>query len=92
MRQYAWFSQIGSHMVCIYGTAQFKLDRTRVQHGLDTTRFSFRTCASMFAREIDALKPTVQSSCVCTRCVHDSLQAHAKFGYVHANCKPRTAE
>ena len=30
-----------------YGTAQFKLDRTRVQHGLNTTRFSFHTHASV---------------------------------------------
>ena len=30
-----------------YGTAQFKFDRTLVQHGLNTTRFSFHTHASM---------------------------------------------
>ena len=28
-------------------TAQFKLERTCVQHGLDTTHFSFHTHASM---------------------------------------------
>ena len=33
--------------VRMYSTAQFKPDRTRVQHGLDTTRSSFHTCASM---------------------------------------------
>ena len=31
----------------LYSTAQFKLDRTRVQHGLDTTHFSFHMRASM---------------------------------------------
>ena len=31
----------------IYGTAQFKLDRTCVQHGLDMTHFSFHTRASI---------------------------------------------
>ena len=30
-----------------YGTAQFKLDRTRVQQGHNTTRFSFHTLASL---------------------------------------------
>ena len=30
-----------------YGTAQFKLDRTCVQHGLDMTHFSFHTRASL---------------------------------------------
>ena len=30
-----------------YGTAQFKLDRTRVQQGHDTTHFLFHTCASL---------------------------------------------
>ena len=32
---------------CTYGTAQFKLDRTRVQHGLNMTHFSFPKRASM---------------------------------------------
>ena len=30
-----------------YGTAQFKLDRTRMQQGHDMTRFSFHMCASL---------------------------------------------
>ena len=35
--------------LCIYtyGTAQFKLDRTRMQRGHDTTRFSFHMRASL---------------------------------------------
>ena len=32
-----------------YGTAHFKLDKARVWHVLDTTHFSFRTCAGMRA-------------------------------------------
>ena len=32
-----------------YGTAQFKLDKARVWHVLNTTRFSFRTRAGMRA-------------------------------------------
>ena len=81
----------------MYGTAQFKLDRTHVQQGHDTTRFSFHTCKPAYARKIGDVKPTMQSSCVCTRRVHDARihvrNAHAKFGlHVHANCKPRTVE
>ena len=34
-------------MVHTYGTAQFKLDRTHVQQGHDTTRFLFHTRASL---------------------------------------------
>ena len=34
----------------IYSTAQFKLDRTRMQQGHNTTRFSFRMRASLCAR------------------------------------------
>ena len=64
-------------MLAIYGlatysTAQFKLDRTSVQHGLDMTCFSVHTHAS----KIDDVKPTVQSPHVHTRGVHDSLQMH----------------
>ena len=40
--------QYGNHALAnIYGTAQFKLDSTLVQHGLDMTHFSFHTHASM---------------------------------------------
>ena len=35
----------------VYGTAQFKLDKARVWHVLDTTRFSFCTRAGMCALE-----------------------------------------
>ena len=49
------------------------------------------------ARQIDDVKPTMQSSRVCTRRAHDARvhvrNAHAKFGlHMHANCKPRTAK
>ena len=41
--------QLFYHFLSIltYGTAQFKLDRTHLQHGFDTTRFSFHTRASL---------------------------------------------
>ena len=32
---------------CLYGTAQFKVDKARMWHVLDTTRFSFRTHVGM---------------------------------------------
>ena len=80
-------------MVTSYGTAQFKLDRTCMQHGFDMTCFSFHT----YACKIGDVKPTMQSSHVYTRHVHDARvhvrNVHAKFGLrMHANCKPRTAE
>ena len=33
----------GNNMLClpVHSIAQFKLDRTNIQHGLDTTLFSF---------------------------------------------------
>ena len=37
------------HGIHSYGTAQFKLDKARVWHVLDTTRFSFRMRAGMHA-------------------------------------------
>ena len=56
----------------------------------------------MCACKIDDIKPIVQSFCVCTRRVYDSLQMHpcmsgkhmpnldcVRFG-VHENCKPST--
>ena len=76
-----------------YGTAQFKLDRTRVQQGHDTF-FILHVCKPACARKIGDIKPAVQSSRVHNRHVHDVhmhvRNSHAKFGLrVHANCKPR---
>ena len=53
--------------------------------------------SSVHASKIDDIKPTVHSSCVCTRRVHDACMhirnAHTKFGlHVQGNCKPRTVE
>ena len=81
----------------INGTAQFKLDRTHVQHGLDITHFSFYTHASMHVHKFDDVKPVVHSSCVHTRCVHNSLQCMSgthmpNLNYMHTNCKLTTAE
>ena len=79
-----------------YGTAQFKLDRTRMQQRHDTF-FISHACKPACARKVGDVKYTVQSSHVCTIRVHDARvhvrNAHSKFGsHVHANCKPRTAE
>ena len=38
---------LDSFAMLYYGTAQFKLDRARMQQGHDTTHFSFRTRASL---------------------------------------------
>ena len=59
----------------LYSTAQFKLDRTCVQHGLDKTRFFIsHTCKHVCACKIDDVKPSVHSTCVRTRPVHDANQ------------------
>ena len=86
--------------LCTYSDmVQLKFDRTHVQQG--TTRhdtfFISHACKPACACKIDDVRPTVQSSRVHTRLVHDACvhvrNAHAKFGlFVHANCKPRTAE
>ena len=80
------------------GTAQFKLDRTCVQQGHNTTRhvFYLRRMQACVCTQDDDVKLTVQSSHVRTISVHDARvhvrNAHTKFGFcVHANCKPRTA-
>ena len=61
------------------------------------TFFISHACNPACARKIGDIKPTMQTSRVCTRHVHDACvhvtNAHAKFGLcVHANCKPRTSE
>ena len=81
-----------------YGTAQFKLDRTRVRHGLNMTRFSFHTCASLrvHARLMTSnlpCKTLMHALDVCTDAHVHVRNAHAKFGlHMHVNCKPRIAE
>ena len=61
------------------------------------TFFISHACKPACARKIGDVKPTVQSSRVCTRRVHDApmhvKNAHAKYElHLHAYCKPRTAE
>ena len=61
------------------------------------TFFISHVCKHVCAHKIDDVKPTVHSSRVRIRHVHDARvyvkNAHAKFGLrMHANCKPRTAE
>ena len=66
-------------------TAQFKLDRTHVQHGFDTKIdfFILHVCKHACACKIDDVKPTVQSSRECTICVDDSLKMHACMSGMH---------
>ena len=47
------------------------------------TFFISHKCKHACACKIDDIKPTAQSSCVCTRHVHDSLQMHACMSGVH---------
>ena len=61
------------------------------------TFFISHACKPLCTRKVEDVKPTVESSRVRTRRVHDARvhvrNAHAKFGlHVQANCKPRTAE
>ena len=61
------------------------------------TFFILHACKPSCACKVDDIKPTMQSSHVRTRCVHDAQvhvrNAHVKFGlHMQANCKPRTAE
>ena len=84
-----------------YSTAQIKLDRTHVQHGLNTTCLSFYMRASMRVHAglmISNLsfKALVYALDVCTtvcRCTCACQENTCQFELcVHANCKPRTAE
>ena len=79
----------------MYSTAQFKLDRTCMQHGLDATCFSFHTRASMrvHARLMTSNLPCIALMYALDMCTMHACMAHAKFGLrMHANCKPRTVE
>ena len=81
-------------MYVYYGTAQFKMRAAWARHD---TFFISHACKPACARKINDVKPTMQSSCVRTRRVHDARvhvrNAHAKFILrVHTNCKPSTAE
>ena len=81
----------------MYSTAQFKIERTCMQQGHDTTRFSICMRVGLRARKVDDVKPTVQNSRVHTRRVHNACMhfrnAHTKFRLrVQTNCKPRKAE
>ena len=63
-----------------YNTAQFKLDRIRVQQGHDMTRFSFCTCASLCARA-----RLMTSSLLCKALVYalDVCTMHACMSGMH---------
>ena len=64
----------------IYSTAQFKLDRTRVQQGHDMTRFSFLTRASLRAHA-----GLMTSSLPCKALVYalDVCTMHACMSEMH---------
>ena len=69
----------------------------RAARARSDTFFISHACKPSCAHKVDDVKPTVQSSCGCTRHVCDACvhvrNAHAKFGlHVQANCKPRTTE
>ena len=74
-----------------------KPDRTHVQQGHGTTRFSSHACKPACAHKIGDVTPAVQSFRVHTRCVHNAhvhvRNSHTKFRLcMHANCKPKTVE
>ena len=83
---------------CALSTVKLNLNLTEhiCREGMTRHVFHF-THASLCARKIGDIKPTVQSSCVHNRRAHYARMhvrnVHAKFGLrVHANCKPMTAE
>ena len=57
-------SNATSAIVCSYGTVQFKLDRTCVQHELNTTCFSFHTHARWMTSNL-LCKPLVYTLDMC---------------------------
>ena len=89
----------GSKVIILECTVQLNLNLIEYMRSKGTTSHVFHfTCMQAFgARKIDDIKPSMQSSRVCTRRVHDARMhvrnANAKFVLcVHAYCKPRTAE
>ena len=64
----------------IYSTAQFKLDRTRVQQGHDTKRFSFHMRASLRAH---ARLMTSSLSCIALVYALDVCMMHACMSEMH---------
>ena len=83
-----------------YGIAQFKLDRTCMQHGLDTTHFSFHMHASMrvHTRLMTSnllYKALMYALDVCTtvyRCMRVYQKCTCQIWIIHINYKPKTAE
>ena len=71
---------------------QLNLNLAEHMYGIGPAQDIFHyTC--MQACMINDVKPIVQSSCICTRRVHGSIQMYTpNLDYVHPNCKPRTVE
>ena len=65
---------------CSYGTAQFKLDRTHMQQGNDTTRFSFCMCASL---RVHARLVTSNLPCKALVYALDVCMMHARMSGIH---------
>ena len=63
-----------------YSTAQFKLNRTRVQQGHDTTRFSFRMCASL---RVHTRLMTSSLPCIAVVYVLDVCTMHMCMSEMH---------
>ena len=84
-------------MAQCYGTAQFKLDKARVSHVLDTTHFSFHTRAGM---RVLTRSMTWKLSCRVLVYALDVWQKHACMSGtytpnlvcvhlgMYTNCKP----
>ena len=63
-----------------HGTAQFKLDRTHVQQGHDTTCFSFHTCASL---RVHARLMTSNLPCIALVYALDMCMMHVCMSAMH---------
>ena len=66
-------------------TVQLNLNLIEHMCSMGSTWHAFisHACKPACARKIDDVKPTIQSSCVRTRCVHDSLQMHTCMSGMH---------
>ena len=82
-------------------TVQLNLNLTEHTCSTCSTQHIFNfTHRNACAHKIGDIKPFIQSSCVRTRHMHHSLQTYTcmlgihtpNLDYVHANCKPKTAE
>ena len=65
---------------------QLNLNLTEHTCSMGSTHvFHFTRVQAACTCKIDDVKPTLQSSHVCTRCVHDSLQMHVSMSGMHTS-------